>query len=918
MKTKFLIAIVLVLFPGVIFAVNLAQVIPQEKLPDSPINKVWQLNFNDDFDGSVLDESKWNKLGNYLRRNETTPPGWWWQDNASLNNSGQLSLKTDLDSSIPAYRSGAIDTNGKFNAKFGYFSSKIKFNTPIGHWGGFWMLADTAEVDMVENFANNTIGQGTIFDRFVTKQVANKTSNVVVNDGNYHEIGINWQPTQYDYYVDGSNTFSYNGPGIAQTPGYLLLTDEVGTFAGSIANAVLPDFMNIEYVHGYEAVPRAPFSYSIGSPGIHPSYPDSGGELNDGKFASMDFRDPNWVGIVGQAPGIFDATITPASLQPVTSLVLHTLVSNGSGIKMMTKASVTCNNQTMIWNVPAATQDGLYQIVLSPLPANCTQPVLRVYNWWWTFLSEIVLMQPLTDTIPPQILITAPIASTTIIGSSVAVTANVTDNVGVKDVVFRLDGSKGVQIGPTLTSPPYSITFDSRQFSNGVHRITATAHDAVGNTNAVAVENITISNSSVSIDNSTLPNGKVGQFYDINMSISGGSFTESYTWGVSRGLPFGLILTNIQCFAAPCGRSARISGTPTVAGIFPIIVNVKDSLGNVVGLSSFDLIIGTSSPFVPVITSPLIAVGTIGLPFSYQIIGTKDPTSYDVLVDNIENGAFSGLSVNKITGIVSGTIVATPERVASGLGGDWSFQPFAFNKSGPSFGPHVFLRVNSNDPSVPRLSSPGTATGIIGQQFQYSLKASIQKRLARPGEVRFSIFAPNLQSGSFNVPGLSFDGQSIISGVPTTPGTYTQAVVMNNLNATSPGEDILTIIVKPSSTTAAAVLGQSIVESDPQVIVSTNNNLVSQLTTNLSPGSDDIQVEYLQQALNYLNYPISQSGPGSAGNETTYFGNLTRVALQKFQCDKLSICSGSPSTNGYGNLGPITRAEINDKLTPRP
>jgi hypothetical protein len=70
-------------------------------------------------------------------------------------------------------------------------------------------------------------------------------------------------------------------------------------------------------------------------------------------------------------------------------------------------------------------------------------------------------------------------------------------------------------------------------------------------------------------------------------------------------------------------------------------------------------------------------------------------------------------------------------------------------------------------------------------------------------------------------------------------------------------------------------------------------------------------VKSLQQILNSLGFTLALTGPGSPGQETTKFGVLTLKALQKFQCAKLSVCSGTPSTTGYGNLGPKTKALLN-------
>lgn len=81
------------------------------------------------------------------------------------------------------------------------------------------------------------------------------------------------------------------------------------------------------------------------------------------------------------------------------------------------------------------------------------------------------------------------------------------------------------------------------------------------------------------------------------------------------------------------------------------------------------------------------------------------------------------------------------------------------------------------------------------------------------------------------------------------------------------------------------------------------------LTANLSKGSRGASVKSLQQFLNTHGFVIATTGPGSPGNETDLFGNLTVKAVQKLQ-EQYGIAS--PGIPGYGTVGPKTRAKINE------
>ena len=68
----------------------------------------------------------------------------------------------------------------------------------------------------------------------------------------------------------------------------------------------------------------------------------------------------------------------------------------------------------------------------------------------------------------------------------------------------------------------------------------------------------------------------------------------------------------------------------------------------------------------------------------------------------------------------------------------------------------------------------------------------------------------------------------------------------------------------------------------------------------------------LQKYLNANDFVIAQSGAGSIGKETNYFGLLTYKALIKFQeAHAVDILTPGGLTKGTGYFGPSTRAFVN-------
>lgn len=83
----------------------------------------------------------------------------------------------------------------------------------------------------------------------------------------------------------------------------------------------------------------------------------------------------------------------------------------------------------------------------------------------------------------------------------------------------------------------------------------------------------------------------------------------------------------------------------------------------------------------------------------------------------------------------------------------------------------------------------------------------------------------------------------------------------------------------------------------------------------LRQGSRGDDVKKLQEYLNSHGTPIANSGPGSSGNETTYYGPATRAAIARFQeSHTKEILFSLNLTKGTGNFYASTRAFINSFL----
>jgi Bacterial Ig domain len=95
-----------------------------------------------------------------------------------------------------------------------------------------------------------------------------------------------------------------------------------------------------------------------------------------------------------------------------------------------------------------------------------------------------------TDTTPPTCSITSPAAGATVSGT-VTITATASDNVGVTKVEIYVDGA----LRTTVTTAPYSWSWNTTTFANSSHTITAKAYDAAGNVGSAPTITVTVNNS---------------------------------------------------------------------------------------------------------------------------------------------------------------------------------------------------------------------------------------------------------------------------------------------------------------------------------------------------------------------------------------------------------------------------------------
>lgn len=224
--------------------------------------KSWKLIWHDEFDGTQLDKTKWTARPNGKRK------GGWWSDKAiSLDGEGHLVITTFRDGD--KVTDGCVWTKGKFEHSFGYYVARVQFQRQPGHWSAFWINGtgigkvgdggrDGTEIDIMEKpWLDNRVQHTFHWDGYGK---AHKSEGKVVNipgvmDG-WHTFGLLWLRDRYVFFVDGKETWRSQAGGVCQVPQYMLLSDEIGTWAGDINKAHLPDQFQVDYVRVYDLIDK--------------------------------------------------------------------------------------------------------------------------------------------------------------------------------------------------------------------------------------------------------------------------------------------------------------------------------------------------------------------------------------------------------------------------------------------------------------------------------------------------------------------------------------------------------------------------------------------------------------------------------------------------------------------------------------
>lgn len=235
------------------------------------------LTWQDEFDGTALDTSRWTAVTGPRRDAVNTA------DAVSVKD-GDLAVTTYTDAGL--HKTGFLTTDGKFETTYGYFEARIRFSDAGGEWCAFWLQSPTngtpkgdpahagVEIDVVEHRVTDQ--SGFPFENYVAlnlnwdgygpdRQNRQKVLQVPGGptlQGEFHTYGVLWDASSYTFYVDAIPLWT-TSDAVSQRSETLQLTCEVSDadWAGFVPKGGYGPHgqsttgMQVDYVRVWQAPP---------------------------------------------------------------------------------------------------------------------------------------------------------------------------------------------------------------------------------------------------------------------------------------------------------------------------------------------------------------------------------------------------------------------------------------------------------------------------------------------------------------------------------------------------------------------------------------------------------------------------------------------------------------------------------------
>ncbi|MGV8090423.1 MAG: family 16 glycosylhydrolase [Mangrovibacterium sp.] len=231
----------------------------QNALTPIHILKNYQVVWEDHFDGTTLNTSKW-KYGNVGK-----PCGKYATGsikNILLDGKGFLLIKITKDDEGKYY---TARLQGTFETTYGYFECRAAMNKQLGpeaafrlHSSDFGETLDPAKdgtmisVFQYHRMTPDKLSHAVYWNGYeANSQKINKQIRLKGIDTGFHTFGLEWTPKEYIFYVDGKETWRTSAA-VSQHEEHVILLADLAGWGGDPAQGNFPDAVTFDYVKIYK------------------------------------------------------------------------------------------------------------------------------------------------------------------------------------------------------------------------------------------------------------------------------------------------------------------------------------------------------------------------------------------------------------------------------------------------------------------------------------------------------------------------------------------------------------------------------------------------------------------------------------------------------------------------------------------
>ncbi len=198
----------------------------------------WTLSFEDNFNGTALDTTKWTAP----TRQDGAPWNYQTPNNAVVAN-GILTQRVTQRDSTPTFHISEIETINKFEPVYGYIEARTKTSWSPSSWPSFWMISRYGwppELDIYENWGGTNAAMSAQNWHYRNSSGAEEGDAKGVwlptshpdywgagYGGDYYVYGAHWQEGRIDFYINGVLTHTSTKE-VTSLPMYIVLSNGLG------------------------------------------------------------------------------------------------------------------------------------------------------------------------------------------------------------------------------------------------------------------------------------------------------------------------------------------------------------------------------------------------------------------------------------------------------------------------------------------------------------------------------------------------------------------------------------------------------------------------------------------------------------------------------------------------------------------